>query len=197
MSEKKSTKRTSQKHSSDPELEPGGRVHLIFHISAVVCSVAALIIGIIGLHVANKAIPPNSTPVRKLIELESLSVVNNDIDQILALYTPDAFIEDWQGEQDKRASGNSNGPKTIWSGLDEIRMRYLNLPKFVSLTHVGIIINFDNTKEMARATASTRGSYLDTETNAQIYISSNEGERWTFEKTGGKWLITSFTYNVP
>ncbi len=185
----------SQPRKSDHEVELGTG-HLVFHIIMLATALIAAGVAVVSFVVGRASAPPSSEPILRIIDAEASAALQRDVDRAVALFADDAFVRDWLGESGKRAGNVPQDVPTSWSGMKEIRSRYESLPKFVSLRHLGIVVTFDDTKKFARATGSTNSVFIDPIKGTPTTISSIEGERWTFEKVGGVWKITSFTYNI-
>ncbi len=125
--------------------------------------------------------------IRGIIDREANLVLDGKIDELVLLFDEEAFVRD--------AAGGSTEQEIIWDGKNRIAERYRNLPEFIYLKHDAIEIAVSSDRTYARVIADTIGIYKVNGT--EVKISSNQGEKWTFEKINGKWKITSFTYNLP
>ena len=162
----------------------------------VFAAVIAMTISLLSLTISTCSRPPSSEPILQIIETEATAALERDIDKAINLFAEDAFVRDALGEAGKKLGVVLPQEPTSWSGLKEIRQRYANLPRFTTLSHLGVVVTFDDTKRLAKATASTNGVY-ESDTGTPAHIFSIDGERWTFAKIDGVWKITSFSYNVP
>jgi ketosteroid isomerase-like protein len=140
--------------------------------------------------------PPVSTPVprlptpvvssdemaiRQLLDAEAEAVAEQDMDRLMEIWAEDGEVIDaqhtpHQPEDDIR-----------WIGKDAIRERYLSVvfpsaPAIVAHPIVDIAITGDT----AVVTTTTR---IGSET-------AEAGDRWTFARREGGWVITSLTYNL-
>jgi len=125
--------------------------------------------------------------IRRIIDQEASLVLAGKIEEVVSLFDENAYVRD--------AAGGDTGQEIVWKGREEIANRYRNLPQFNDLKHDAIEITISSDKEYARAVADTIGEYVIDGKN--VRISSNRGEKWVLEKVGGKWMVTSFTYNLP
>lgn len=163
---------------------------------AVLAAVVATATSVTSLMITLSARPPSAQPILQIIESEATAALERDIEKAISLYAEDAFVRDALGEAGKELGTVPLEVTTSWSGLEEIRERYANLPRFEALRHLGVVVTFDHAGKFAHATASTNG-VIENETGVFTPIFSIDGERWNFEQIDGVWKITSFTYNVP
>lgn len=126
-------------------------------------------------------------PIREIIEQEAKLALEGRVDEVVLLFDEKAFVRD--------ACGGNNDQEIIWNGKDRITERYRNLPNFTCLKHDAVEITISSDRTYARAIADTIGIYAVGGQN--VTITSNQGEKWTFEKISGEWKIASFTYNLP
>ena len=126
-------------------------------------------------------------PIREIIEKEANLTLEGKIDEVVLLYHEEAFVRD--------AAGGNTDQEIFWNGINRVAERYRDLPEFTYLKHDAIEIAVSSDRTYARAIADTIGTYKVNGT--EVKISSNQGEKWTFEKINGNWKITSFTYNLP
>jgi hypothetical protein len=129
----------------------------------------------------------DENPIRNLINQEVDLSLNGNVKQVVSLYSSDAYVRD--------AAGGNTSLEVIWNGENAITQRYEDLPTFAYLRHDAIEITISSDKSYARAIADTIGAYKVN--GADVTITSNHGEKWTFEKVNGTWKIASFTYNLP
>ena len=165
-----------------------------YHYFSLICSFAALGVSIYALCInqsdrkINERMINDKGKITAIINLEAQAVVDRDFGAILAKYDTDAVVKDVGGGQ----VSNQN----TWIGKERIASRYFNLARFNHLKHLGTVVTMDELGNYAQASAGTEGQYEDT--SGKVYnIYSVTGERWTFKKVNGDWLITSFCYNVP
>jgi len=134
--------------------------------------------------------PPPDSVVTVLMNEDVVAATTKNLAIVLQIYAPDAFVKD--------AACQSPGQSTTWRGLGPIKARYRALPGFASLGHEFAQVRFtpDTSRAAtATATAQTVGFIKPSATSPTgQYIHGDEV--WTFARTGGRWLITSFTYNV-
>lgn len=92
----------------------------------------------------------------------------------------------------------SPGNSQTWRGLGQIRARYHALARFTWLRHFDAEVEWmpDNSRATrAIVRAQTAGVIAPSAGSPKAqYIHGDEV--WAFARLGGKWLITSFTYNV-
>lgn len=159
-------------------------------VKLIVPSIVAAVISAISVVIISEVLIPFIGPekdIREVIEQEANLVLVGRIDEALLLFDENAFVKD--------AAGGNNEWETVWMGQKEIRERYVQLPRFTYLRHDAVDITLSSDRKYARAIADTMGEYIVD--GKKVKISSNQGEKWTLEKIGGEWKITSFTYNLP
>lgn len=134
--------------------------------------------------------PPSPSAVTSLMSKEATDAETHNTAAALSLYASTAFVKD--------AACLTHGSSTTWRGLKAIKARYKGLPAFSALQHKFPQVQFmppDSLARTARATAQTVGILAPSATSPlPQYVRGNE--LWTFALINGKWLITSFTYNV-
>jgi ketosteroid isomerase-like protein len=182
-----------KRKSKDGEKSNDGKHKLAF--AAIVISFGSLITSVISLAITCELMPLKETPIINIIKTETEAVLTGDFDRIMKYYSDNACVQDVQGELRKKYDCTFT-EQTTWTGKNEIRNRYADLPGFTSLNHTGIIVTFSVNKNFANATASTNGVIM-TDSGKKQDIYNIDGERWTFECIDGKWKITSFKYNIP
>jgi hypothetical protein len=123
----------------------------------------------------------DAAAIRDLVAREAQGVVQQDIAALMALWADDAVVTDAAHTPDNPADD------LVWRGQDAIRNRYVYLVFPGGATEAGPV---DLRLEMAsdRATAYST-THIGNET-------SPGGDRWTFVRRGGRWLIQSLTYNL-
>jgi hypothetical protein len=134
--------------------------------------------------------PPGLSTLTSLMNEEAAAARAHDMAAVSSLYAPAPFVKD--------AACRTSGSSHTWTGLDQIRARYQALPKFSALRHVGGQVQWrpDNSQATyATMRAQTVGIIPRSASSPKAqYIHGNEV--WTFARVGGRWVITSFTYNV-
>ena len=116
-----------------------------------------------------------------LIDAESEGVVQQDIDRLEDIWAPDGILTDANHTPD------DSGDDEKWEGWDKIRDRYVNIvfpsaPTLAQAKDVDLTIEGDT----ASGTSTTQiGNEV-----------SPGGDRWTFAREGGVWMITSLTFNL-
>ena len=182
---------TTRKQS---KVEPATRENLLGwlkRISAdpIYVGIASAIVGaLVGLAIPWAAHqlfgPPPDRIVLRIMDQEVQFAKNHRGDQAVKLYAPNAVVVD--------AGCQTPGVGTVYRGADAIRQRYEALPSFANLSHVNAQISWipsNNSATRATATAETVG-VISPATPIRGY------EQWEFALFAGKWLITSFTYNL-
>ena len=119
--------------------------------------------------------------VAQLLNAEADGVVSQDIDRLMEIWHQDGVVTD--------ANHTPENPSDdrVWCGIAAIRERYVNeiFPSAPSsVTHPDVEMTIEGNTASA-LTTSTIG--ID---------HAPGGDRWTFAKTDGRWLITSLTFNL-
>lgn len=137
---------------------------------------------------ARPAPPPSDSFIILLIRAEATAAQAHDISIVREIYASSAFVRD----------AGCRAPARTWRGLAQIVMRYQNLGVFSSLRHDHIQVRFipDTARApRAAATAETAGSINPSATNPRGQPLRGH-ETWTFALENGRWLITSFTFDM-
>ncbi|NOZ29293.1 MAG: DUF4440 domain-containing protein [Chloroflexi bacterium] len=134
-------------------------------------------------------IPRTPTPVpasdeeaiRQLLDAEAEAVVAQDIDRLEEIWAEDGVVIDAKHTPD------DPDDDARWQGWDAIRERYVvvvfpGAPQMVAHPLIDIKITGDT------AVVTTT-----TQIGAEV---AEAGDRWTFAKRDGRWVITSLTYNL-
>ena len=117
----------------------------------------------------------------QLLAAEGEGVVQQDIERLMEIWAPDGVV------MDARHTPDDSGDDLAWRGRDAIRQRYVTLvfpgnPSAAGAADVQLTIEGDT----AEALSTTRiGSEV-----------APGGDRWSFARREGHWLITSLTYNL-
>jgi ketosteroid isomerase-like protein len=119
--------------------------------------------------------------VMQLLNAEADAVVSQDIDRLMEIWDQDGVITD--------ANHTPNNPSDdrVWSGIAAIRERYVNevFPSAPSsATHPDAEVNIEGDTATALTTTTIGIDHAP------------GGDRWTFARTNGRWLITSLTFNL-
>lgn len=134
--------------------------------------------------------PPGTGTVLDLMNAEATATAAHDFAAITGIYAHDAVVTD--------AGCQSPGASQTWKGLARIEARYIALPSFSSLQHVNALVLWepnDWRASKADVTAETVGVIApSTSSQKPQFIVGNE--QWTFADENGRWVITSFTYNL-
>lgn len=137
---------------------------------------------------AHPAPPPSDSFIVVLMLAEAGAAQAHDISTVREIYAPSAFVRD----------AGCRAPARTWRGLAQIVMRYQNLGVFSSLSHDHIQVRFipDTARaSRAAATAETVGSINPSATNPRGQPLHGH-ETWTFALENGRWVITSFTFDM-
>ncbi len=134
-------------------------------------------------------VPRTPTPVpatdeeaiRQLLDAEAEAVVAQDIDRLQEIWAEDAQIVDANHTPDQPDDD------ARWEGWDAIRERY-------------VVVVFPGNPQMVahpivemKITGDTAVVTTTTQIGAETAVA---GDRWTFARRGGRWVITSLTYNL-
>jgi hypothetical protein len=119
--------------------------------------------------------------IMQLLGAEAEGVVSQDIDRLMEIWDQDGVVTDANHTPDNPADDK------VWEGIVAIRERYVNeifpsAPSSVTHPDVELTIEGDTATAL---TTSTIG--ID---------HAPAGDRWTFAKMDGRWLITSLTFNL-
>lgn len=119
--------------------------------------------------------------VLQLLAAEGEAVVMLDIERLMDIWADDGAVVD------ARHTPDDPSDDLTWRGRDAIYQRYVTVvfpgnPLTAGAIDAQVTISGDS----AQALATTRiGSEV-----------APGGDRWTFARRGGRWLITSLTYNL-
>lgn len=151
----------------------------------IASTVAGVVVGLAITWVVHKiSEPPSDSIVLQIMDKEVRFAENHRGDLALQLYAPNAVIVD--------AGCQNPGTGSVWQGARLIQQRYETLPSFVSLGHDNAQIRWypsNNSAKTATAMAETVG-VISPATPIRGH------EQWEFALINGRWLITSFTYNL-
>lgn len=120
--------------------------------------------------------------IRQLINAECEAVVQQDVDRLQAMWTPNGVVTDANHTKD------NTGDDVTWKNWDALRDRYVNIifpsnPTFCEHPDIQVTINGTN----ATATSSVKIGV----TNCQ------NCNQWAFIKANdGGWRIAALTYNL-
>ena len=120
--------------------------------------------------------------IRQLINAECEAVVQQDIDRLQSMWTPDGLITD------ANYTPENAGDDVKWTNWGGIRDRYVNIvfpsnPTFCEHPNIKVQFPAPNT---ANATSDVKIGV----TNCA------ECNRWIFKKTNDGWRVASLTYNI-
>lgn len=119
--------------------------------------------------------------IMQLLDAEAEGVVSQDIDRLMEIWHQDGVVTDANHTPDDPSDDR------VWRGIAAIRERYVNeiFPSAPgSATHPDAEVIIEG------ATAEA----LTTTTIGMDHAPG--GDKWTFAKTDGRWLITSLTFNL-
>jgi hypothetical protein len=122
-----------------------------------------------------------SSRLRSLIEKEAQAAANRDTTMAVSLFTPNAIIYD-------------ASLKSTWTGINQIRQRYLDLPQFTGLAHLDINIESVSFWDGTASAVSTTVGQIDPNSGAQPRVLFST-ESWQFKKEDGQWKISGFVIN--
>ncbi|MBC7224206.1 MAG: nuclear transport factor 2 family protein [Anaerolineae bacterium] len=116
-----------------------------------------------------------------LLRREAEGVVAQDLEALMALWAEDAVVTDAAHTPDNPADD------LVWRGRDAIRDRYVHVVFPGGAREAGPLdVRIEVRGERATAWATTRiGDEV-----------APGGDRWTFVRRGGRWLLESLTYNL-
>ncbi len=119
--------------------------------------------------------------IMQLLNAEGEAVVSQDIDRLMEIWDPEGVVRDANHTPD-----NPDDDR-VWPGIAAIRERYVNeiFPSAPSsVTHPDVELTMEGDSATA-LTTSTIG--ID---------HAPGGDRWTFVRRDGRWLITGLTFNL-
>ncbi len=155
--------------------------------------VAALLGTILGyvlpIEVARTNAPPPVSTVTDLMDKEVEAGKQPNTRHVDQIYASGAAVTD--------AACRTPSASQSWYGYGPIEGRYQNLPKFEALYHVNVHVSYepDNSDAArAEATSDTIGIMIPAGTSVPQTISGHE--QWIFVKSGGRWVIQAFIYNL-
>lgn len=119
--------------------------------------------------------------VLQLLAAEGEAVVSRDIERLMEIWADDGVVVD------ARHTPDDAGDDLTWRGRDAIYQRYVTVvfpgnPMVAGAVDVVLSINGDGAE-----------AYSTTHIGSEVAPS---GDRWTFKRRDGRWLITSLTYNL-
>jgi ketosteroid isomerase-like protein len=117
----------------------------------------------------------------QLLNAEADGVVSQDIDRLMEIWAEDGVATDANHTPD------NPGDDRVWGGIVAIRERYVNeiFPSAPSsVTHPDVELTIEGNSATAVSTTTIGIDHAPA------------GDRWTFAKTDGRWLITSLTFNL-
>jgi len=119
--------------------------------------------------------------IHQLLAAEGEAVVAEDIERLREIWAPDGVVTDAKHTPDDPSDD------TTWRGWDAIRERYVK-------------VVFPGNPEKAGARDIVLSFQGSTAVVTSTTVIGNEvspgGDRWTFAKRDGRWVITSLTYNL-
>ncbi len=150
-------------------------------LGAVLGAVATLLVtGYFGPH------PPDPAPLTGLVQSEAQLVLAEPRGpreaDYGALFTEDCWIVDVAAQK-------------FWRGRAQVLDRFRSLERFDTLQHVVAEDPVFDSESTAMVRTTSRVSLIEPATGMERSYSGKE--LWTFQKSGGRWRISSFQYNVP
>jgi len=168
----------------------GKRGRRLGQLLAIVIAAVIGLAGVVTAQLLSQGQPPSASVVTVLMAEEAAAAVAHRPADAIRLYVSTAFVRD--------AACLTLSQSHTWYGRDQILQRYQQLGAFSWLKHLNAEVSFtpDNAQATsATATAQTAGFIEPSPTSPTgQYIHGNEV--WTFIRVNGKWLISSFIYNV-
>jgi ketosteroid isomerase-like protein len=119
--------------------------------------------------------------IMQLLNAESEGVVSQDIDRLMEIWAEDAVVTD------ARHTPDDSSDDRVWPGIAAIRERYINeiFPSAPgAVTHPDVELTIEGDSAVATSTTTIGVDHAP------------GGDRWTFAKRDGWWLITSLTFNL-
>ena len=119
--------------------------------------------------------------LQALVAAEGEAVRARDAERLSSLWAEDGVV------RDARHTPDDLSDDRVWEGRDAIMSRYTSTLFYLALEDAGPTdLVFDVRGDSAVVTGTTRiGNEL-----------SPGGERWTFGRRGGEWVITGITFNL-
>jgi serine/threonine protein kinase len=131
---------------------------------------------------------PLVSGVEQLANDEARAATTRDLGLVEEIYAPRAVVRD--------ASCNQPGGTHVWSGQAEIVVRYQHLGgAFTGLKHKDYRVRFmpdSGQAQSASMTSETAGFFWQ----ASVRYPLHGYDQWAFARVNGRWLITSFTYDM-
>ena len=134
--------------------------------------------------------PPGISTLTHLMDEEATGSKDHQLNIVLPIYASGAVVTD--------AGCQTRGAGQTWQGYGEITARYSALPKILSLHHIFAAVSWEPANsgaEKATVTSATIG-VIEVWPSPTQTESITGHELWTFALVNGKWLVTSFTYNL-
>ena len=119
--------------------------------------------------------------IMQLMNAEAEGVVSQDIDRLMEIWDQDGVVTDANHTPDNPADDR------LWPGIVAIRERYVNeiFPSAPSsVTHPDVELTIEGNSATAISTSTIGIDHAP------------GGDRWTFARRDGRWLITSLTFNL-
>lgn len=119
--------------------------------------------------------------IRQLLNAEGEGVVSQDIDRLMEIWDSGGEVRDANHTPD-----NADDDR-VWPGITAIRERYVNeiFPSAPSsVTHPDVELTIEGNSATALTTTTIGIDHAP------------GGDRWTFAKKDGRWLIVSLTFNL-
>ena len=155
----------------------------------VACLLLGAALQYAGQGIANYLGSVPTATVTGLMSQEAAAAKGHDLGLVARIYAPGAVVTD--------AGCQTPGASVSWIGLAHIKERYRALSMFASLQHADIQLSWESQNRwVSRASASADTIAVLEPAGGQKPQFIAGHEHWEFAKTGGQWVITSFTYNL-
>jgi len=134
-----------------------------------------------------RMVPPSQV-IRSRVYFEKEAALRGDVDRAMRLWSPRGIVRDVNYTPDDTTDDR------VWVGADQVRQRYVEefaRHRYLSLRHrnASVVIEGDRAVVVNDLEAKLR-----TPAGVQeVYLT--KGDRWTFEKEGGRWWLVSLEVN--
>jgi ketosteroid isomerase-like protein len=130
---------------------------------------------------ATPSLEKDAQALKTLIAAEGEAARAHDAERLASLWAEDGVV------RDARHTPGDPSDDGVWQGRDAIMSRYTSTIFYLTLEEMGPIdLAFDIRGDQAVVTGTTRiGDEV-----------SPGGERWTFARQDGEWVIKGITFNL-